>query len=464
MSAVRFLGSSYDMKIYKAGQMFDRGNLPEFFNSISRVYLAARTGEIAQIEITLTPSYDDAMFILRSGLLGTGLGKPGQLPKASNQKTESKGTESQAPSTTASSDTGLMSDMMTGFAQLEVSLLRPGEGGGDYRDLATRVYRGAITQPSVSIQSAQVTITLKAYGNSIFATSAAYDFDLSKTVNFGDLIQACCDLIGYSFSIKKSHRESVNEKLNQKISPKIMRDTPFNMIRWALGQVRCSFHDDPIEKNAIVIVSMDVSAFQPEEPKITLVQWRQIDPDNNVYPIIDYNLNSNVSLFLTGRSFGNYKLGSDEKRKVSSNNDLIESDPTKENQVDTSKTTKRIDNSVLRPGITVPNYTQESKEQSNLADSDGTIGSAQFQKYMLTIFGIPNIGMLDQVNVLIGDIQELSGVVLVTKVEHTLDEGGWITSLEGTVTGDVTGDIQKKYKIPVAANANPKSQTSATPI
>jgi hypothetical protein len=461
MSATRFLGSTYDMKIYKAGQMFDRENLPEFFNSISRVYLASRTGEIAQIEITLTPSYDDAMFILRSGLLGTGLGKPGQLPKSSKEKQAPKDISSQSTTTTGASDTGLLSDVMAGFAQVEVSLLRPGEG------LATRFYRGAITQPSVSIQSAQVTITLKAYGNAIFATSAQYDFDLGKTGTIKELIQACCDLIGYNFSIKKSHKATVDKKLETKVPPKIVRDSPFNMIRWALGQARCSFHDDPLEQNTITIIDMDTSAFKPEEPQITLVQWRQIDPDKNVFPIIDFNLNSNVSLFLTGRSFGNYKLGADEKRKKSSTNNSIESEidsSDRENKVDTSKTTKRIENTQQRPGISVANYTQSSQEQSNLSDSDSMIGSAQFQKYILTILGIPHIGMLDQVNVLIGDIQELSGVILVTKVEHSLDEGGWITNLEGTVTGDITGDVQKQYKIPLAANANKKSETSATPI
>jgi len=435
---VTLLNSFYDIKITKGNDVFTRDNYPIFFNSISKIHLNVRTGEIVTIDIELTPTFNDAIEILKSGLLGINLGSKEQKPEIQGKNVSALN----APVTSTSNGMG---KTISGFAQIEVQLSRPGEEIGN-RPYTTRWYKGALTQPDVSIQETDITITMKGYGNAVFATGLIFQFTMNgKTIS--DVVDACLDIIDFKKNIKTTHQASVEKKLLEKVPDQIMTDTPFAIMKWALGLQKLAFTEDLTELNTIIIYDTDVSNFKSSEPKYTFVQWRQVDLENNIYPLFSFNVDSARSLFLSGRAFGNYTRGLDEKKKEAITNENSEVKDDAYNQIENNaKSFLGKDNGKTFGWISLQPR-KESTQQAQTSQNETVIGSSIYQKFSLETYGIPDIDPLDQVNMMIGDIKEFTGVLIVTRVSHTIDGNGWITSLEATKIGDIGQDLQEEMKL-----------------
>lgn len=441
------LNSFYDISITKNNIKYTRDGssgstaFPEFFNCISKLELAVKTGEIVTIDITLTPSFDDAMYILKSGLLGINMGSKDQKPDSPGANISASNS-----STSFSSKKGL-ANVISGFAQINVKLMRPGEDTGSGDAYETKEYVGALTQPDIQIQGAEVSILMKGYGNAVFSTGPQYQFNfLGKTV--GDVVSTCLDLIGYTKTEKDGHSSSINKKFLEKVIDQSKVDTPFAVLKWALGLYNLSFTEDLKVQNQIVIYDTEISHFTSEQAKYTFVQWRQIDLENNIFPLTNFSVDSAKSLFLSGRAFGNSTQGLNELQKkiIDSNNDPVNNDMEKQ----IVKASKLISDDPKLKGFVSFMPTQNSTEQTQTSKNQVVVGSSVYQKFTLETYGLSDIAPLDQVNLIIGDIQEFTGVLTVTKVTHTMDMLGWSTSMEATKIADMSQEISEIMGLPSA--------------
>lgn len=441
---ITLLNAFYDIKITKGTEEFTRDNLPVFFNSISRVELGVRTGEIVTIDITLTPNYNDAMDILRSGLLGINMGSKDQKPEKQGEVK----TPSNAPAV-STGEKGL-GKVISGFAQVEMKLLRAGEELGSGKPYETKTFRGALTQPDVQIQGSDISITLKGYGNAVFGAGPLFKFSCEgKTIE--DVVDACIALIGYSKVVKENQDASVSKKLKEKIIDQFKTDTPYNMMKWALGLQKLTFTEDLENAKQLVIFDSDVSSFKPEKPKYTFVQWRQIDVENNIFPLMSFTVDSARSLFLSGRAFGNWTQGANEKTKEITTNETsaIKDKDDMYKQIENASTVILKDEKLKLSGWISMQANQNSTEQESSSKKETVVGSAVYQKFTLESFGLSDIAPLDQVNLMIGDIKEFSGVLSVTKVIHTMDGDGWKTSLDAVKIADMGQDLDTSIGLPM---------------
>jgi hypothetical protein len=433
------LNSFYDITIIKNGDKWTRDTFPIFFNSISKIDVSVKTGDIIVMNITLTPTFNDAIDILRSGILGIGLGDKKQKP----QTTSTSIPAINALSAIALGDGGL-DKVIDGFAVIEIELMRPGEQINNL-DFKTFKYRGALTQPDVSIQGGDVSITMRGYGNAVFAQGPLAQFQFTDNKTISDVVKACLEIMS-TFQIKDQAKT----------------DTPYNIMKWALGLQKLSFIESLEDEKTIIIYDTDVSYFKEKEVcKYTFVQWRQIDPGNNVFPLITFNMDSARSLFLQSRAFGTYTLGLDEKTKKAITNDTTKVKDDQYNEVKSNSEAMKIIDKNFKGWITAQ-PTQESNEQAQTGLNEVVTGSSVYQKFTLEIYGLPHIAPLDKVNIVIGDIAELSGMLIVNKVTHTLDSNGWVTSLETVKIGDIGQETAKALGLPMKEpkSANPTDKIS----
>lgn len=452
------LNAFYNIAITKNGKTYTRDNYPIFFNSISKVDVSVKTGDIIVMNLTLTPSFNDAIQILRDGLLGIGLGDKKQVPESASVSKSAANVSSLAVGLGGAPGGGGLDKVISGFATVEIELLRPGEKINN-KDFKTFKYRGALTQPDLSIQGGDVSITMRGYGNAVFSQGPIAQFTFTGQT-IGDVVDACCVIIGYEWEMREGHSES---KLDVKITDQPKTDTPYNIMKWALGLEQLSFLESLEDEKVIVIYDTAVSNFTEKGvAKYTFVQWRQIDPANNVFPLISFNMDSARSLFLQGRAFGNFTLGLNEKTKEALNNDNIK-ETVKDDKYDEIKNNadamKIIDKDYKGWITAAP--TQVSTEQVKTGMNEVVTGSSTFQKFSLEIPGIPYIAPLDKINILIGDILELSGVLIVNKVGHILDSQGWVTSLEAVKIGDISQETAKALAYPAE---KPNSTASSNNI
>lgn len=453
------LNSFYNLTIIKNGGSWTRDSFPIFFNSISKIDVSVKTGDIIVMNITLTPNFNDAIDILKSGILGIGLGSKEQKPQNTTKSLTALNIGLTTPKLAAPTvgGSGGLDKVIDGFAVVEIELLRPGEKIKD-KDFKTFKYRGALTQPDVSIQGGDVSITMRGYGNAVFSQGPIAQFQfLGKTIS--DVVKACLEIIGYKSKTKEGQTTVDSKMSTYKIPDQAKTDTPYNIMKWALGLQKLSFLESLEDEKTIIIYDTDVSYFKEKDVcKYTFVQWRQVDPGNNVFPLISFNMDSARSLFLQGRAFGNYTLGMNEKTKLLVNNDNIK-EKVKDDQYDDVKNQSKAMQIVDKnfKGWITATPTQESTEQVQTGLNEVVTGSSVYQKFTLETYGLPHILPLDKVNILIGDIAELSGMLIVNKVTHTLDSNGWVTSLETVKIGDIGQETPKELAYPMKKIENDSS-------
>jgi hypothetical protein len=445
---MNFLNSFCSIILSKNGDTYTRDQIPWFYNSVSRVYVSVKTAEIMQMEITLTPSYEDALRILSSGLLGISVSKKDEKPKDSGKNVVAKPTITNRPTVGAPSDKTVVSGATTGMTQVKIKLMRPGEKTYSNQDFETSEYCGVIYQPEVSIAGADITITLKGYGYSSMSTGPEYSVHIPEgEQTLLDVVKECLEYMDYDPSPEYLD-ESAKGKLGIKAPIRNARETLFKTMKWACDLAKCGFVEStkPFDgKRKMSFYDLSHSAFVSKEPKYTCVQWKQVDPKKGVIPLLDFKMASSTLLFLQGQAFGTYSKIIDPAAKTSENR--TNTDSQTEDLKDQSSITKTNPNSKKSPGLFVSVADPSSQEETKTADSEFQKQVAKFQKFSFQIPGVPNIYVMDQVNLSIGNVAAFQGVCLVSAVSHTMDSSGWVTDLEATMIKSMDGKIEEKNEI-----------------
>jgi hypothetical protein len=448
---MNLLSSYAKITVIKNGEELSYDQIPYFYNSISRVFLSVKTSEVMKMEITLTPSYEDAIRILSGGLLGISVSKKSDKPEQSGSNIVAKPPSTNIAPVGVASDKTVVSGTGTGMTQVKIKLMRPGETLPSNSPYETTEYLGIIYQPEVSISGADAIINLKGYGYSSLSVGPKFMVripDGEKTAL--DVIKETLEYMDYDPN-PEFLDDSVASKLSEKAPKRDANETLFNTLKWITGIVKCGFAENPQptgSKPKMAFYDLSHSSYDPsKKAKYTCVQWRQVDASKNEIPMFDFKMDSSMLLFLQGQAFGTYKRSVivDEKREE----EAKQKDPKTDKLRNESSQTKINQNSQKKPGqfISIPD---SNDEEFKKADAEHQEQIAKFQKFTFQIPGVPDIYIMDRVNMRIGDIAALQGSCLVRGVSHTLDNSGWNCDLEVTMVGSLDENTKKNNEVKIS--------------
>ena len=446
--------------VEKGGKPFNVFNYPIFFNSITSVRAEIKMSEIAMIEVKLHPSFDDGIQILKDGLLGLGLGSAKTLPTESKSDRKPTSLDSGAAAPAATTSGALLGSTMSNFATMFVQFQRPGETLSG-KPFESRVFAGAVTQPDVTFDGNQFEITMRGYANAIFLAGPEFKTTI-KNESILKIITRMAALIDRTIIFDPD--DSVTEKLLTET--KITGDrseTALATIKWALSHESCEFSTGMgignETKDSTILVRQIASMFSAK-PVYTFVTRRQIDIENNVFPMTSFGMQGARSLFISGRAFGNYQLGLDSKTKAPIAA-VYNSEQVGQSETSTSDTTgiKAKLDEANKPGFHTPVFTR-SLAQDNAPQAKTAISQnlALYQAFTFSVEGLPDLAPMQICQIRVADIDELSGVILITKITHIWD-GAWITEIEGRMTGGLGTGVKKKLS---NVNATPSESSSRT--
>ena len=431
-----FNSAFVQVEIEKNGVVYNSSNFPIFFNSIAEVKAEVRYSEIMKIEIQLTPNFQDAVKILRSGVIG--IGKNDNSPDTGQSElapTEINGAGNKAFSEKSSNDP--LTDALAGFATMRVKFVRPGE------DIETPWFEGAITQPDVNINGTDIEIILNGYTTGIFYTGPKYNVKIKEGFTAYKLLKDICTLLDYQLIFSDEDTETQQE-LQKYIFKKgyIRSETPFDTMKWVCSLVKGGFvlgYDPRVgkenKKNPRTLMIRKFGVELKQKPKYRLIQWRNFSdkPEVLELPVFNFSLDSGRALFFNGFAFGAYRMGQDEFKKLVVTDTLDSDALVKDPNESTTQMESSLKNPQL-PGYIVPIH--EKEEAGKKVTSDEVKGKIEeqhinFRKFSIDTFGVGNIAPLDIVDLVVGDIDELSGSLLVTSVSHTWNSDGWNMTIEG---------------------------------
>ena len=467
-----FNGGSYECKIFKAGEEFNRGNLPKLFNSITSVKAIMPGNGIGYIQVTIEPNYQDGIEILKSGLLGTGLSSTGQKPEKRGEgagkqikvsvdltsKVSQSATGKSGSITRTPGQKSIMPYLMVRFRY------PPGVTDRDGSEAITPWFTGAVGEPDLSFTAQDISMTMNAMHTSRFLESFKGSIQFSDIPAI-DVIRNLTKSIGLEPTFDVGDTDT-KELLNKPISV-VANESRMDSIRNILFKKDCFYitiggDDDKQQKDQLRIKRR--TKIVNSEPTHTFVLWRQINPANNVIPIYDFQLNSSGMLFLRGAAFGSFQRGIDSSSKKSIQLEVTESDiegpaitgsdtgagtlPT--GTKEQGGVTGIIDDSDKElTGESIP-YLQRGKKHSNESEIVNTTLKAAHSgmKVNLVVPGLPSIKPLTLVQVIIGaNVPGISAVYKVQKVTHIVDSNGWTTELELLQDAGATETARQKKKL-----------------
>lgn len=454
-----FLSFYVQVEIEKNGVVYDKNSFPALFNSVSMVKAEIRMNEIAKIEITLTPSYQDAIDILRSGLLG--IGNSPSVPDSDSSNKSSTSINTSSGNSAVASSSGSkdpLRDTLKNFSNMRVKFMRPLDNLTSQGKMETPWYVGAITQPDVRIEGAEVTITLKGYAFALFMSGPKMILEIKDGDSVYDVVEKVLGLIDHTMVFDQDDATTEEEMRSKKLIGEKRSQPPFNILKWALSLVGCDFvlganvlsGEESDKSGNQVLIRKRQSTFE-QPPVYTLVQWRNPDPqaDPPEIPIVNFSLESGGPLFFNGFAFGVFRLGEDPLKKKVIIPEALESRNFKETATTPSSSKKANSDDTNKIGMRVPVHSDQESEQSQTSDSAVNEMEKQlinFQKFVIDIPGVPGIAPTNLCMMRIGTLDEMSGYLLVTSVTHTADSSGWMTSLEARMTGGLDGNQPQQVK------------------
>lgn len=462
------LHAFYDISIEKAGKTFNRDGsngaiaFPEFFNSIDSISIKVKSSEITTIDVGLSPSYNDALTILRSGILGIGVGSKDQTPSLAGKSKAAAilGAATNVGSLVAGftgasnpAEKSLLKDLINGVGILKIKLFRD-----DVNTKSTSVYSGPMLQPDVEFSGGLFSIKLKMFGYMSYPSGPEYITQIKEDMTIKDIVNGVLGLVGMEYSIAEGHSGDVNSALNTKATPRNLKESPFQTLKWALGLGRIRFYENPEKEKSIVLYKEDTALKKPKTPKYTFVVYKQVNPEENVYPCYSFSMTGNKLLFMKSGSFGNYNAGILEDTKRKSLTDKKSDKDLKELER-SSSTIKPIDNSKAIPGFLTP-VIDDSEESKQAGKNEVAASVAKFQRIQMTVPGLPDLFPLQSINIEVGDVKELTAVALITGVTHSFGSESWTTELETVITGDLSQDLNSKIAPQVKSINNDGSSNS----
>ena len=448
---INYNGGIHEVVLFKDGERYDKSNFPQLFNSIASVTAKVGNQSLGTIEVQITPSFEDGITILNSGLLGIGLTQKGQKPKtASGDASDKSVTSKPIEDTVATPKAG---ESSSDFAEsiypvLAVRFLYADQFDNDGTEASTPWYVGILNTPEVSFSASEISITMKAASNGVMASK------FITTAKFeNESIYDCITklLEPYEIEITFDEDDSQTESLLQSETYSGISSEPAMMtVKNILLKVDCYFSlingDDKQPANEIRIKSR--KAVNEGKVDFTFVLYRQIDPANNVIPIYDLQIQSNGALFLPGGAFGSSQKGLDPTTKKivklevndksNKTKGLTGSSAGMNKMVGSSGKVSGITNGLgtVSPDIDVSGdniaITQRGTESNkdeieSKALTDGSLGLT----YTITVPGLPRLRAIRLAQIIVGDnIKGISGLGQIYSVTHRTGSDGWVSEID----------------------------------
>lgn len=459
MAGLRALGGACEVLVYKDGTVWNRSNFPVFFNSIAKVSAIVAVEQMAQIKIEVTPSFNDALTILASGILGTSTGAAGQTPSTALDKSVTP--TSVSSSATASSSTATVT-APSNAPFYAVRFFYPGE-----EDASTDWYGGLAVQPGLSMNNGEVTINLNIIGQhglmqmnqgpKTFNNESAFDVITKLAAKFKVELEFDDDDDETKAILQK---ETITGQYNENDE---------SIIRRILMKLRCHVVKDQGGTNSkarYLVKSLKYLHSQPID--YHFVALRQVQPEKNVIPLLSFDLSSTGTMFYPGATFGIYSTAvmssTKEIKKFASTPNDAESDSTNATSSDSGAmpedtgdgdekggATGKVDTSDPdEAGVSQPALGNDAMDTLDIMAARSEIARSEQMEFHAETYGLPDIQPLIMAQLTIGPgekgIEAFSGPVSVKGLEHIWDSNGWHTSMKLYKTGGATSISNAKIK------------------
>ena len=447
-----YLSSFVKAELIKNGEVFTVENFPIFFNSIESVSAEIKKGEIGKVTVNLTPVYEDAVNILRSGVLGFGNSK--STPDLGATQKDVKNLDGNRPAVVETNQqTNNVKKYLDNVTVLRVKFVRPLDEGLSEE---TPWYAVSLTQPSFEIQGSDINITLNGYSTSASFGGVDVELNIKKGATVYEIVKLLADIGNVKLAFDPD--STIEDEMRAyELKPENRRDTVFDAIKWALLKVQADFilsvNPNSANSTGDMMLIRKTTDSSKSIPKYNFIQWRNIEPEAEIkqIPVFSFNMTSGQGLFLNKMAFGVYRMGDDAFTKEVLGIEPLKVPGSLETTTTEAITMPASENIDLKLGFTVPVHSakpEEAKATQDTALGDYAYNNQAYQEMTIDALGVPQVFPTDTVLFTIGDIKELSGKLMVTNVVHNWGAGGWTTQVTGTLTGGVgSGEPQQKAKI-----------------
>jgi hypothetical protein len=296
--AFRMGGLFIQARVENAAGTFEIGSNNGFVNSLNSISLTINSGGVSEIELSLSPTFQQAVEIIESGFLGYGhpIQSQGKFP---NDYQYIKGVATPVKNLGISSSVQSSLGTSSKAASLAVRI-GYGDRGANPSMAQTPWINGLITSPNLSFGQ-EISITMKAVSAGItLASSATTRMFNGQTLD--SIIKkilkedANCDVKFDSASLAKAQSILIND--NQS-------DNSLAYIRMLLDQYNFKYFESggtEKEPHQFFKVS-DLATISNKMPRFTLVMYGQIDVNKRIYPCESFE--ADIShMFVVGSLFG----------------------------------------------------------------------------------------------------------------------------------------------------------------
>lgn len=394
--------------------LFGVGNVgkQQFPNLVESIRVKTSIASFTEVEVVFAPPFEQAVRLIQSGLLGLGF------------QTGKKGTFSEDVNSTAASAKSF------GFNQIAVQLFYGGK--------KTPLYKAILMAPELDINPSSITIMTKGI-SLLFQSTKESDKKVIEDKTRKSIIESFAESLKDKVEIKFQDGDSKCADAMSKIESLNQTETNWRSIKEILQKTNCEILDtgtkSPSGKPTFVIMSKDFSR-KIKKNIVTLRLRGQINPNKNIYPILD--MKTTVNNYLLGQTLGVQSTPFDPMDKKLK-------DPTKEQiGLDTKKKfTDSIPSSdgSMSGGASDPEMKKRAPIMSisnslkeNLEGLLQEFTDSPFQ-YTVKTIGIMDLLPGRPINVEIAGAKLLSGIYDLYSVEHTFSSSGVETSLTLARTG-----------------------------
>lgn len=441
-------GVSVEASILAGGAVLDldatvkdqKGPVRAMLQSISEITIQVGMSQLSELTITMTPTYEDAIKILRSGLLGIGF-----VPE------DASGATNAMPAL----------QMRIGY-----------DGGEDTMNRSPWFY-GGLTVPSLDLGE-EITLTMHAHSGIYYA--ARLDTHVSKLMSGNDLLQMIADKFNLTITIL----DGADKILSAPPEPIVVYGDLFTTMRDFCYRKRLNFYyaasADSDEASDNMIVSSRKTD-SDKTPSWQFVMFEQISPGEKIIPIIRYHVDA-TALALPGAAWGGKALGTDTKTKKSitpeeatTNASDVDSSFAPQGGTAASDEYPTSDKDTGKGGgaKTFDPATDAGRKSSQLIRDNVSTAEMESAKiaqnientleFTVEVPGLPGLLANDLVEVRIGGLKELSGVAWVTGLTHRIGSefvtevhlsralGVAAAEASGLIVNTQSADVKKPVKV-----------------
>jgi hypothetical protein len=277
---------------------FEIGSNNGFVNSLNSVSIKIVSGGVSEIELSLSPTFQQAVDIIESGFLGYGFPIQKQTGNAKDQQFI-KGVATPIPNV----GIGNAVQSLTGLSNKAASLaLRIGYGdiGADAQVAKTPWIHSIIQAPNLSFGQ-EISITMKAVSTGIVLASS----DTTREFKGVTLDKVISQIIKEDASAKAVFTPEALAKAQQIKITDNQTDNSLAYIRMVMDQYNFKyFESGGTESSPHQFFNItDLASISNQKPAFTLVMYGQIDIPNKVYPCEFFE--ADIShIFITGALWG----------------------------------------------------------------------------------------------------------------------------------------------------------------